>query len=238
MNRRDDSFGERLGHGIGQALWVLIPLLSLTSLAWLPATQAWWRTRSAGWASVALPLLLGSGGIVALFAAGEDDGAAFGLLIVGTLVGGLAAALKARPVVFARPEETVELPPYEPDPAAVPEAADHPAVREILAGRERRRQAREIVARDPAMAHELGIGRPDADRDYDDGGLVDLNNLGAGDLATALGWARETAEAFVVARDLRGGYATTDEVAALSGLEPALLDRDAERVVLLPYRAT
>lgn len=253
MTRRDDSFGERVGRGIGQALWVLIPLLSLTSLAWVPAMQAWWRTRSAGWASVALPLLLGSGGIVALFAAGEDDGSAFGLLIIGTLVGGLTAALKARPVVFARPEETVQLPPYEPGPDAVPAAvdhpaadhpalghpgADHPAVREVLAGRERRRHAREIVARDPAMAHELGIGRPGADRDYDDGGLVDLNNTGAGGLATALGWPGETAEAFVVARDLRGGYASLDEVAALSGLAPALLDRDAERIVLLPHRGT
>lgn len=237
MTQRDDSFGERSRRGIGQALWVLIPLLSLTFLAWVPAAQAWWRTRSAGWLSVALPLLLASAGIVALFAVG-DDGAAFGLLIVGTLVGGLAAALKARPVVFARREETVELPPYEPGPAAVETIEDHPAVREVLAGRERRRQARELIARDPAMAVELNLGRPDVPDVVDDGDLVDLNNTTADGLATALGWPIETAEAFVVARDVRGGYASLDEVAALSGLETALLDRDAERIVLLPHRTT
>ncbi|MBB5789491.1 hypothetical protein [Jiangella mangrovi] len=240
---RQDSFGERLVRGIGQTLWVLIPLLSVTFLAWLPAAQAWWRARTTGWFITALVLLLGSAGVVVLMAGPEDGGAAAGgLLIIGTLVGGIVAALKARPVVFRRREEVVELPPY---PAAAPGATgagavadlrDHPAVREVLADRERRQQARDLIARDPAMAVELNLARPDVPDVVDDGGLVDLNNTGAGGLAAALGWPRETAEAFVVARDLRGGYQSLDEIAALSGLAPQLLERDAERIVVLPYR--
>lgn len=68
--------------------------------------------------------------------------------------------MKARPVVFGR--------------RAI---ASHPAAREILADRERRREARSLIARDPAMA--------------------------------------------------------LDEIAVLS---PVLLDRAAERIVVLPHR--
>ncbi|SEE93329.1 hypothetical protein [Jiangella alba] len=216
---------------IGQALWVLMPVYTVGILGWLPAAQAWWRTRTSGWLAATAALAAGGAGMLLKYALGSENDV-FVMIFLATTVAGVGAALKARPVVFRRREETVELPPY--DGAAAIE--DHPAVREVLAGRERRRQAREIVTRDPAMAHELGIGRPGAGPDYDDGGLVDLNNAGAGELATALGWPRETAEEFVLARDLRGGYASADEVAALSGLAPALLDRDAERIVVLPYR--
>lgn len=227
----------RLLKAIGQGLWVLMPVYTVGILGWLPAAQAWWRTRTSGWLAATAALAAGGGAMLVRYALGSDNDA-FVMIFLATAVAGVGAALKARPVVFARREETVELPPYERAPDAVPAAQDHPAVRAVLAGRERRQQAREIVARDPAMAHELGIGRLGAGGDYDDGGLVDLNNAGADDLVTALAWPRKTAEAFVLARDLRGGYATLDEVAALSGLEPALLDRDAERIVLLPHRST
>ncbi|TDC49623.1 hypothetical protein E1212_17605 [Jiangella ureilytica] len=232
-----DSVGERLARGIGQTLWVLIPLLSVTVLAWLPAGQAWWRTRSAGWFITGLVLLLGSAGVIVLMSRDDGGGAAGGLVIIGALVGGIVAALKARPVVFRRRrEEVVELPPYPAAAAAVAHLDEHPAVREVLADRERRRQARDLIARDPAMAMELNLGRPDLPDIVDDGDLVDLNNTSAGGLAAALRWDPATAEAFVVARDLRGGYASLDEIAALSGLEPQLLERDAERIVVLPYR--
>ncbi|WP_157987877.1 hypothetical protein [Jiangella endophytica] len=227
----------RVFRAIGQGLWVLMPVYTVGILGWLPAAQAWWRTRTSGWLAATGLLASGGTGMLLRYALGSDN-EVFVMIFLATAIAGVGAALKARPVVFARREEVVELPPYEPEPEAVQAIEDHPAVRAVLAGRERRRQAREIVARDPSMAYELSIGRPDAERSYDDGGLVDLNNTSADGLATALGWPRDTAEAFVVARDVRGGYAALDEVAALSGLAPALLDRDAERIVLLPHRIT
>lgn len=225
----------RVFRAIGQGLWVLMPVYTVGILGWLPAAQAWWRTRSAGWLA-ASGLLAAGGAAMLLRYALRSENDVFVMIFLATAVGGVGAALKARPVVFARREEKVELPPYQPDLETVAAAEDHPAVRAVLAGRERRRQAREIVTRDPAMAHELNIGRPDAQRGYDDGGLVDLNNVGADALVAALQWPSELAEAFVVARDLRGGYASLDEVAALSGVSPDLLERDAERIVLLPHR--
>ena len=40
------------------------------------------------------------------------------------------------------------------------------------------------------LAQELKIGRPDLPRDYDDGGLVDVNHVPAAILAARLGLAR------------------------------------------------
>ncbi|RIQ34789.1 hypothetical protein DY240_03460 [Jiangella rhizosphaerae] len=230
------SAGRAVARVIGHGLWILIPILSLSILSWLPATQAWWRSRSAGWAITAVVLALACAGIV-VGMVGDADGAGWGLLLIGTMVGGVVAAALGRSVVFG------SRPAVQPRPAAAPApptsahriAAD-PAVQAVLERRERRTRAREIATHDLPMAYELAIGRPDLPRTFDDGGLVDLNNTSADGLATALGWPRETAEAFVVARDLRGGYASWDELGALSGLETPLVERDAERLILLPHR--
>ena len=52
---------------------------------------------------------------------------------------------------------------------------------------ERRNHARHIVQTDPALARELRIGRPDLPREYDDGGLVDVNRVPGAVLAAQLG---------------------------------------------------
>ncbi|GAA5169770.1 hypothetical protein [Amycolatopsis dongchuanensis] len=67
--------------------------------------------------------------------------------------------------------------------ATTPPPAEDPAVARVLAARARRQQARDLAARDPLLAKELGIGRPDLERGYDDGGLVDLNSAPAEVLA-------------------------------------------------------
>jgi hypothetical protein len=43
----------------------------------------------------------------------------------------------------------------------------------------RRRQARELAKRNPVLARDLNIGRPDVPHDYNDGGLVDVNQVPA-----------------------------------------------------------
>jgi hypothetical protein len=84
-----------------------------------------------------------------------------------------------------------------------------PAIRAILAGRELREAARAIVAKDPLMANELRIGRPDlSDRSYDDGGLVDLNAAPATAIAQVCELPFPVAEAIVAARP----FATVDDV--------------------------
>ena len=58
---------------------------------------------------------------------------------------------------------------------------------------------------DPALAQELGVGRPDLRRGFDDGGLVDLNGAPAAVFAQVCGIDVRQAEAIVAAREARGG---------------------------------
>lgn len=81
----------------------------------------------------------------------------------------------------------------------------HPAVTQALAAREQRAESRRLREQDPALARELGIGRPDLGRGYADGGLVDLNTAPAAVIAQVSGIAPAHAEAIVAARDARGG---------------------------------
>jgi hypothetical protein len=67
--------------------------------------------------------------------------------------------------------------------------------------RELRRQAREHAAEDPALARELRIGRPDLPRQYDDGGLIDVNHVPAPALTMLSGVTPEIAERIVSIRD-------------------------------------
>ncbi len=65
----------------------------------------------------------------------------------------------------------------------------------------RREEARALLVDDPALARELGIGRPDLRTGYDDGGLVDLNRAPAEAIAGLPGLTSEHADALVAARE-------------------------------------
>jgi hypothetical protein len=89
-------------------------------------------------------------------------------------------------------------------PQAIPIDAD-PVMARALAARQRRVEARKLWSSDPAMARELGIGRPDLGRGFDDGGLVDINSAPAPVIARVCGLDQRQAEAIVAARTARGG---------------------------------
>ena len=84
----------------------------------------------------------------------------------------------------------------------------------------RRKQARELTRSDPALAWELRIGRPDLPRDYDDGGLVDINHVPADVLAGQLGLALDEVTALVAALDRLGAFSSTEELVAYEALSP------------------
>jgi hypothetical protein len=89
-------------------------------------------------------------------------------------------------------------------PGIVP-VQDDPAVARALGARARREETRQLVARQPGLQRELGIGRPDLGRGYDDGGLIDVNTAPADVLARVADIDRADAEAIVAARSTRGG---------------------------------
>lgn len=88
------------------------------------------------------------------------------------------------------------------------------------------------AATDPLLARDLRIGRPDLPRNYDDGGLVDLNNAPAADIASVCGLDADTAEAIVDIRTTVGGLAAVDDVSTLVPF--AALARVRDRAVVLP----
>ncbi|WP_410593502.1 hypothetical protein [Amycolatopsis sp. lyj-23] len=109
---------------------------------------------------------------------------------------------------------------------------ENPALATALAARERRAEARKLVASDPLIARDLRIGRPDLARDYDDGGLVDLNNAPAGVIASVCGLDAATAEAVVDIRTTVGGFAAVDDVSTV--VPYAAMDRVRDRAIVLP----
>ncbi|WP_328612955.1 helix-hairpin-helix domain-containing protein [Amycolatopsis sp. NBC_00355] len=107
-----------------------------------------------------------------------------------------------------------------------------PALAAALAARERRVGARKLAAEEPLIARDLRIGRPDLARDYDDGGLVDLNNAPAGVIASVCGLDAATAEAIVDIRTTVGGFVAVDDVSTVVPF--GTLDRIRDRAVVLP----
>jgi hypothetical protein len=89
---------------------------------------------------------------------------------------------------------------------------------------ERRNSARRMVQTNPVLARELRIGRPDLPREYDDGGLIDVNRVHGAVLAAQLGLSPEEATAVLVARDKLGRFASADELCDVTQLSPRRVD--------------
>jgi hypothetical protein len=90
-----------------------------------------------------------------------------------------------------------------------------------------------IAARDVHLARELRIGRPDLPRQFDDGGLVDLNHVPIPVLVQQLGLSEADAAQVTEARDRIGGFSSAEEVIAYTDLSPTLVDGLRDRLVFL-----
>jgi hypothetical protein len=90
---------------------------------------------------------------------------------------------------------------------------EDPAVAAALWRTQRRQEARQLLAENPALAAELGIGRTDfPSRQYIDGGLVDLNHVPAPWLAYSLELTPAQAADIVRAREHLGGLTSAEEL--------------------------
>lgn len=203
----------------------LVTLLSVGLLSWLPSAHAAIRLRSRARAVEAavhaalavLSLVLFS--TAPVDAAGDPVGAGVAEWTLGmiTLIG-LVAIGSVRDWVLllrTRPRD--------------------PAIAAVLGARSKREQAREIVAQDPLLAHDLRIGRPDLRiRRYDDGGLVDLNSAGIRAIADTCEVSPAVARAIADARP-ESGFLAVDDVFVLVDvpLDRWSLIRDRAVVIVL-----
>ncbi|WP_157407381.1 ComEA family DNA-binding protein [Actinomadura atramentaria] len=129
------------------------------------------------------------------------------------------------PVAAPVPPPVMMRPPGPPVPPPTAEQINHAAIQQANARAHLRREARALAAQNPLMARELRIGRTDFPpyrRPYDDGGLIDVNLVPAGEL-TRFGIAPETAERIVRIREDVGGFSSAEELATIADLPPKLL---------------
>ena len=108
-----------------------------------------------------------------------------------------------------------------------------PAMAAALTARQRREEARAIAARDAALARELRIGRPDLTRQFDDGGLVDVNHVPVRVLVDRLALSPAQAAQVVEARERLGGFAGPEELIAFTDLSPEAVDDLRAHLVFL-----
>jgi hypothetical protein len=103
-----------------------------------------------------------------------------------------------------------------------------------------RARARRLVEKDPALATELGIGRPDIpqrrDDEFDDGGLIDVNHVPASCVATLPGLNDRLAAKITRVRDGVGGFTSTADLEVTLGLPPGKLDEVKDRLLFRPVR--
>ena len=86
------------------------------------------------------------------------------------------------------------------------------AVAGIEAARAKRAESRRLAERDPMMARELRIGRPDLRREYDDGGLVDLNAVPIETLVREFELSEQAAGSLAEVRERIGRLDNVEEV--------------------------
>lgn len=226
----------------GHLWFLLLPILtagmaSFVLPVWAAARTAQHRTPPAGPSLFAVPtgeparidvpreVLLGVAGALAA-------GTVLALVLDATslrimlVVAGVVLALRWRGPLF---------PPVVSHQIAMLNAQQVPdAVTRAQARRALRQQYRDLVRRDPALAWEIGVGRPHLSRAMDDGGLLDLNSVPAAVLVEKAELTQEQAEQIVELRTQRHGLTSVDELVVFGDLPPSLVDRLREYAVFLP----
>lgn len=93
------------------------------------------------------------------------------------------------------------------------------------------RAARKLAQDNPILARDLKIGRPDLPRSYDDGGLVDVNDVPGPALVGCLGLSQAEAEAVIAARGQLGRFSSCAEISAYASLRPDRLDDISDLII-------
>lgn len=206
---------------VGSVLWALLPLVTLGLLspvliihAAAKLRRVWLWLFAAAYVGVAAYAFANLPSVDdANYSAAENLS---GGLILLLMLGGTLHAFLLRGRVFPRPQRI------------------DPAVADALAGRQRREDSRSLAENDPALARELRIGRPDLPREYEDGGLVDVNHVPPGVLVNRLGFSTSQAAQAVQRRTSIGGFSNVEELGIYCDLPPKFAEGLSDRVLFMP----
>ncbi len=199
--------------------WPLISLIPIGLGAWAPI-YAGIKARRAVWIVLGV---LWSAIVVAGFVAnsvtksgnhGTNDFAGF-LLILGW-VGAIATSFAIRPA-------------YERQMTSELERATEAAEQRL----QDRRRALEMARRNPALAQEVGVGRPDR-HGAADAGLVDVNNASVTALLKLPGVDGDLATRIIETREQVGGFSSLEDCGETLDIDGGTVDGLRGRVVFLP----
>jgi helix-hairpin-helix protein len=98
---------------------------------------------------------------------------------------------------------------------------------------ERRAEGRKLLARQPLLAREVGLGRPDVPGS-DDYGLVDVNHATPPALRALPGITDDAVQQIVKERAELGGFSSVEDLGAALSLPPGMVDRMREMAVFIP----
>ena len=231
MNGKQLAPRRRSSPVLRQVAWASIPIWSIGFLSFVPFLGfAVINRRRRDWVVFGVYLAATIAMIVSLGAVNSSSGAG---AAVGGFIVALAGCAAVHTAVLFRPgREQAAVPAGAPtgaaagalaEPASL-EQANREAVARAKSRLERRKEARRMVAAQPDLARDLKIGRPDLPRDYDDGGLVDVNHVPAAALAGPLGLSAAEVSDVLAARDKLGRLASADELCAYTSLTPDRVD--------------
>ncbi|MEV4671196.1 MULTISPECIES: helix-hairpin-helix domain-containing protein [Actinomadura] len=201
-------------------VWAAVPFITLgygTPVSFLYAAI---RRGSWKYGAVAAGYGAGTAAVLTMIQSGDPLLTVFGSFVAILLwLAGTGHAFAVRTSVFPR-----EAPRNRQNERAIEIAKYRRTLRE---------QARALAAEDPALARELRIGRPDAPRTYDDGGLVDVNHVPREIIEALPGMTPEIAERVVRHREEHGGFVSAEEMAVDADIPPDLLPEMAEFTIFL-----
>jgi hypothetical protein len=196
---------------LGQLAWASVPIWSLSVLAFAPFLRlALIRPRMREWVVFA-GYLAASITVVLLLSVPVTDST------VSDTAGALAIALAVVLMAVGAVHAFVAFRPAIADSGSL---ASEQALATARTRMYRRQQARELAEHNPALARDLKIGRPDMPHDYDDGGLVDVNQVPAGELASCLGLTPAESAAVIEARNQLGRFSSPEELSVYAQLSP------------------
>lgn len=202
--------------------WAALPFLTLGyATPFTFAAAALWRRSLHLTVSTAAYLGVFALAMFLLPGIDKDEGAerAFGVLLFVLAVVGCGHAFLIRRRVF--------------DPHGLSAVDNEAVVERVKRRRLLREKARELAAADPGLAKELRIGRPDLPRQYNDGGLIDVNHAPAEALTLLPGITPELAEKIERVRAETGGFMSAEELSAIAGLPPSLTSDVADYAVFI-----
>ena len=112
------------------------------------------------------------------------------------------------------------------------QGSEDPALEAAETRIERRATGRHLLASKPALAREVGVGRPDIPG-ADDYGLVDVNHCPAITLTRLPGIGNDLAARIVRQREQAGGFSSVEDLGVLLDLPPATVDGIRDTAIFL-----